>query len=341
LTLEAFACIATGKMLEIAKKLGQNAMGKMAIADLEVKDAHHVTTIDGAADLLHYFNYLRSERRFSPATVATYGNGINAFLTWKFGKNAAEFSTVSARDLQDFIVEKRKGRSRSTIHCYASALRSLFLFLTENGRIGSNPASELITPKLEKRLPKIFTISQIKTLLAAPSLAFGQGKISEGIAVRDGMILELLYGAGLRIGEVRNVKIGDIDCCRCVLRVVGKGGKERLCPFSRAAGAAIDRYLSVSRPQPVGRLLERNGKLLSAREIQYRLKFYLRLTGLPIDLSPHKIRHSYATHLLNAGADLRLLQELLGHANLSTTQVYTHIDSARMKAVHKNCHPRA
>ncbi|MDR2779345.1 MAG: tyrosine-type recombinase/integrase [Puniceicoccales bacterium] len=291
--------------------------------------------------LVQYYEYIRSERRFSSTTLATYKNAIDVFIDWKFKNCAIDFSKVSHRDLQDFIIEEQRNRKRTTVHNHVSALRSLFGFLYENKHLEINPALELITPKLEKALPKIFTLSQIKALLAAPLVALNNKKITQRIALRDIMILELFYGAGLRISELRNIRIGDIDFDNCALKVLGKRNKERICPFPLAASNAIKQYLS-NRSMPLQKLLlEHNGKLLTVREIQYRLKFYLQSSGLPVDLSPHKIRHSYATHLLNAGADLRLLQELLGHSNLSTTQVYTHIDSSRMKSVHQNCHPRA
>ncbi|MDR2603074.1 MAG: tyrosine-type recombinase/integrase [Puniceicoccales bacterium] len=292
--------------------------------------------------LSQYYEYIRSERRFSPATLTTYKNAIEVFIDWKFQKGTIDFSTVSHRDLQDFIIEEQRNRKRTTVHNHISALRSLFGFLFENKYLETNPSLELITPKLEKTLPKIFTLSQIKSLLSAPLAALNNGRITRQIAFRDIMILELFYGAGLRISELRNIKFDDIDFDSCVLKVVGKRNRERLCPFPVAAGNAIKQYLNIICATPSQKqLLEHNGKLLTVREIQYRLKFYLQLSGLPMDLSPHKIRHSYATHLLNAGADLRLLQELLGHTNLSSTQIYTHIDSSRMKSVHKSCHPRA
>jgi integrase/recombinase XerC len=291
--------------------------------------------------LSKYYDHIRSERRFSPATVATYWNAIGVFIGWKFGNGAVDFALVTRQDLQDFIIEEQRRRRRTTVHSHVSALRSLFRFLFDNGKIAEDPSLRLVTPKLEKLLPKIFTVSQMKKLLAAPMEAFAAGKISLEIALRDAVIFELFYGAGLRIGELRNVEIDSIDLAGCTLKVLGKRGRERLCPFSLAARDAIGRYLE-NFPRGAGtKLLERGGKLLTAREIQYRLKFYLRFAALPVDLSPHKIRHSYATHLLNAGADLRLLQELLGHSSLSATQVYTHVDSSRMKAVHENFHPRA
>ncbi|MDR1401738.1 MAG: tyrosine-type recombinase/integrase [Puniceicoccales bacterium] len=295
---------------------------------------------EGNESLSRYYDYIRSECRFSPATVATYRNAINVFMKWKF-HGEVDFSKVSHRDLQDFIIEEQRRHRRTTVHNYTSALRSLFNFLFANGKISSNPSIDLLTPKLEKTLPKIFTLSQIKELLAAPMRACGEEKISREMALRDAMILELFYGAGLRISELRNIEIGAIDFTNRTLKVLGKRSKERICPFPMATSEIIKQYLGVRKNQLTGKLFEHDGKLLTPREMQYRLKFYLRFSGLPMDLSPHKIRHSYATHLLNAGADLRLLQELLGHSSLSTTQVYTHIDSARMKNIHEACHPRA
>ncbi|MDR3144037.1 MAG: tyrosine-type recombinase/integrase [Puniceicoccales bacterium] len=295
----------------------------------------------GREHLAQYYDFIASERRFSQATLATYGNAIDVFIDWKFGDGVVDFAGVSRRDLQDFIIEEQRRCKRTTVRNHASALRSLFRFLFENKKIPMDPSLHLVTPKLERRLPKIFTISQIKELLSAPEAAFARGEISREIALRDRMIFELFYGAGLRIGELRNIEIDAVDLAGCSLKVLGKRGKERLCPFSLAAKDAIEKYLAI-RPHPSGsKLLEHGGKLLTAREIQYRLKFYLKFAALPADLSPHKIRHSFGTHMLNAGADLRLLQELLGHSSLSATQVYTRVDSSRMKNVHRNFHPRA
>lgn len=287
-----------------------------------------------------YFNYLQNERRHSNQTIATYRNALTLLLRWKFHEHEIDLTAITHRDLQDFIIEQQNNHRRTSLHTYSSAIRSFFQFLSSNNIISNDPSIDLITPKLEKTLPKIFTISQIKNILSAPTQAFHRNEISHEIAIRDTMILELFYGAGIRISELRNININDIDFDNNILKVVGKRNKERLCPFSIAAHNAIKNYLALTKITS-NKLFEHDGKLLTARDIQYRLKFYLKKTGLPNDLSPHKIRHSYATHLLNAGADLRLLQELLGHENLSTTQIYTHIDSSHMKSVYNGCHPRA
>ena len=291
--------------------------------------------------LSSYYSYLSTECHYSDATTRTYANAISRFVKWRFKKENCDFSKISHQNLQDFIIEWQRNHKRTTVHNYVSALRSLFKFLFDNGEISSDPAVNLITPKLGKSLPKLFTISQIKILLSAPALALQNKRISKDIAMRDTMILELFYASGLRISELINLKLGDVDFSNRILKVKGKGNKERICPFSKAAEDAMRRYLEDKSLAPGDEILKKEDSVLTAREVQYRLKFYLQYTALPMDLSPHKIRHSFATHLLGAGADLRLLQELLGHSNLSTTQIYTHVDSNILKQVHQNCHPRA
>ncbi|MDR1255401.1 MAG: tyrosine-type recombinase/integrase [Puniceicoccales bacterium] len=290
---------------------------------------------DGAE--VEFFNQLSSERRLSPHTIRTYQNALKIFSRWlEFGS----ILSATGREIQDFIIEMQKTRSRTTIHNYVSALRTFFTFAVGEKFIAKNPTAELILPKLKKILPKIFTLSQIIELLHAPDKALQLGRISHKIALRDRMILELFYGAGLRIGELQSIKIRDIDFQNCALKVLGKGGKERMCPFTEAALQAISSYRAQFLSGEDGYLLSRgDGKVLSIRDIQYRMKFYLQLCGLPADLSPHTIRHAYATHLLNNGADLRLVQELLGHASIQTTQIYTHVDSEHIKSIHRHCHP--
>jgi integrase/recombinase XerC len=293
----------------------------------------------GDAAEVKFFNQLRSERMLSRHTVSTYRNALKAFSRWR---KSGAILVATQREIQDFAIEMQRTRSRATVHNYASALRAFFAFAAGEKLIAQNPTSELILPKLQKLLPKILTLSQITKLLNAPPKAFQLGHVSRVIALRDSMILELLYGAGLRMGELRTIKIGDIDFQNRTLKVLGKGGKERICPFTKAALEAIDRYKSQFTLGADAYLLSYgDGKILSARNVQYRVKFYLKFCGLPCDLSPHTIRHAYATHLLNKGADLRLVQELLGHASLETTQIYTHVDSEHIKNVHCHCHPRA
>ncbi|MDR3274164.1 MAG: tyrosine-type recombinase/integrase [Puniceicoccales bacterium] len=288
---------------------------------------------------MKFFSQLHSERMLSQHTIDAYRNALKIFSRWR---KSDSILGATQREIQDFIIEMQKTRSRTTIHNYVSALRAFFTFAVGEKLADPNPTSELILPKLKKLLPKILTLSQIAELLNAPTKALQLGHISPKIALRDAMILELFYGAGLRIGELQNIKIRDIDFQNRALKVLGKGSKERICPFTEAASMAINRYGSQFLSDTDAYLLAHGGgKVLSIRDIQYRMKFYLKLCGLPSDLSPHTIRHAYATHLLNNGANLRLVQELLGHASLETTQIYTHIDSEHIKNIHRHCHPHA
>lgn len=286
-----------------------------------------------------FFDQLRNERVLSEHTISTYKNALKMFKKWK--KND-DLLSISTRDIQDFIIEMQKTHTRTTIHNYISALRTFFRFAEREHLVANNPAHDIVLPKLQKLLPKILTLNQIKSLIQSPTRALDAGLITHSIALRDKMIIELFYGTGMRISEVQKIKFNDIDFSTRTIKVLGKGSKERICPFCEATERAILCYRehdTISRSTDF--LLEHDGKVLSIREIQYRIKFYLKFCGLPSDLSPHTIRHAYATHLLNAGADLRLVQELLGHASLETTQIYTHIDSAHIKDVYRHCHPHA
>jgi integrase/recombinase XerC len=199
-------------------------------------------------------------------------------------------------------------------------------------------------PKLEKRLPQFLTEEQMKRLLLGPQRLIENESERPEIAWRDRLAMELLYGGGLRVSEVVGLNFGSVDVASGVARVVGKGRKERMCPLGRVATAVLvkvrDSYAKrVGPDDPV--LTNPNGTRMTVRAVQLRLKKYLSLAELPLELTPHKLRHSYATHLLNAGADLRLVQELLGHAQLTTTQVYTHVSVARLREIYAKAHPRA
>jgi len=196
-------------------------------------------------------------------------------------------------------------------------------------------------PRLEKTLPKFLTEKQIKKLLDSPLLMHEAGKLKAFEAWRDRLIMEILYGGGLRISELVNLDYDAIDLNNGVARVLGKGSKTRLCPLGKVAMECLNNYKSYA-PQTTGAVIVNNhGHRLGARAIQRLLKQHLSYAGLPHDITPHKLRHSYATHLLNNGADLRLVQELLGHASLTSTQIYTHVDMTRLKKAHEKAHPRA
>ena len=285
-----------------------------------------------------FFEQLRNERALSVHTIETYQNALKVFKNWRKNGSLLDAST---REIQDFIIEMQRTHTRTTVHNYVSALRTFFRFAARERLIERCPTDGIVLPKLQKLLPKILNLSQIKQLIESPTRALEAGLISPAIALRDKMIIELFYGTGMRISEVQRIKLSDIDFSNRTIKTLGKGSKERICPFSLAAERAIKQYCEAYSPGEFLLAHDDGKKVLSIREIQYRVKFYLKFCGLPIDLSPHTIRHAYATHLLNAGADLRLVQELLGHANLETTQIYTHVDSAHIKNVYLHCHPHA
>jgi integrase/recombinase XerC len=246
--------------------------------------------------------------------------------------------------MRDFVIEGQRRFDRRTLHNHASGLRTFFKFWMRREKLRNNPLLGVPLPKLEKRLPKFLSEEQMKLLLTGPQRLLENAGIDAHTAWRDRLAMELLYGGGLRVSEAVGINYGAVDFAAGVARVLGKGQKERLCPLGRVALAVLvkvrDDFAREKAPtSPV--LVNTAGMRMGVREVQLMLKRYLILAGLPLDLTPHKLRHSYATHLLNAGADLRLVQELLGHAQLATTQIYTHVSVARLKEVYAKAHPRA
>ena len=294
-------------------------------------------TSDQNALIDKFLRHLHVERGLSANTISTYLNALRKLILWS---KTTEIQALKSAVLQDFVIEMCRETSRRSVHNYISALRTFFKFLLENKIATSDPTCDVVLPKLDRALPKILNRQQIEQLLRAPNAMLVNGMISQKIAARDHMVLEIFYGSGLRISELRNLKTFDIDRVNRVFKVLGKGGKERISPFSIYAMQAIEKFWQICGASQEFLLSVNNHDALTARQIQNRVKLYLKFAGLPSDLSPHTIRHAYATHMLNAGANIRLIQELLGHASLSTTQIYTHIDSQAMKDVHKKCHPR-
>ncbi len=296
-----------------------------------------------------FAEHLTHERRCSPYTLRNYGQALADFVAWRTrggGRSAAAepFAGLNARTMRDFVIEAQRRFGRRTLHNHASGLRAFFKFWQARGRFEKNPLLGVPLPKLEKRLPQFLTEEQMRRLLEAPMRLLENGSEGPFIVWRDRLIMELLYGAGLRVSELIGLNYGAIEADGAAVRVLGKGRKERLCPVGRVAAAVLAKWRrEFARDQapdaPV--VVDARHQRLSARAVQLLLKRHLALAGLPLDLSPHKLRHSYATHLLDGGADLRLVQELLGHASLNTTQVYTHITVARLRQVYDRAHPRA
>ncbi len=289
--------------------------------------------------------HLALERRLSPRTVRNYGAAVEAFFRWMAGRGrSGDPAEVRPADARGYLVEAGRRLSRRTLHNHASGLRAFFRHLRRRGTVETNPFTGLTLPKLSRPLPKFLSEEQMVSLLNAPILLWKEGKIGEFEAFRDSLALELLYGGGLRVSELCGLRHRDVDPEQGVARVLGKGEKERLCPLGPVAVACLKTFvrrfdLACGPTSPV--LVRPDGKPLTPREVQARLKIHLAAAGLPLDITPHKLRHSYATHLLDRGAELRAVQELLGHANLSTTQIYTHVSIARLKEAHRQAHPRA
>lgn len=293
-----------------------------------------------------FADYLARERRYSEYTVRNYRQAFEDYYRWSL---AAGFwprglEAVGARETRDFVIEAQRRFGRRTLHNHVSGLRAFFKFWLRQEKVRRNPFLGVPLPRLEKRLPKFLTEEQMLRLLAGPQRLLENESIDAFTACRDRLVLELLYGAGLRVSELSALNYGAIDLDSGVARVLGKGRKERLAPLGRVATALVRRFRdefarATGLEEPV--LVTARQERLPVRAVQYLLKRYLALAELPMDLTPHKLRHSYATHLLNAGADLRLVQELLGHAQLATTQVYTHVSIARLKEVYAKAHPRA
>lgn len=309
------------------------------------------TPVPGEGRIWQFCEFLKHERRLSRYTVRNYGEAVRDFARWAqaacgFG---GDFSKITRRDVRDFIIERQSETaseaplSRRTIHNRVSALRSFYRFLRSRKLVSSSPMSALVLPKLPKNLPKFLTETQIAQLLKMPAHALEQALISEEEFTRDTAALETLYGGGLRISELCGLTVARIDFAAGTLRVLGKGNKERIVPVGNIAMRALREQVN-SLADAEGHAFVFPGKrggALSPQTIQNRLKKYLKLAGLPMDITPHKLRHSCATHMLEHDADLRLVQEQLGHVNLSTTQIYTHVTLARLKKAYKKAHPRA
>jgi integrase/recombinase XerC len=293
-----------------------------------------------------FANHLALERRLSPYTVRNYRSAMDALADWMQGRMEADaWENLQVEQLRAHLIDlQRSGLGRRSLHNRFSAIRTFCRFALERGWM-QRPLSEgLNLPKLSKKLPLYLTVEQMHSLLQAPQAMMESGRISTRVAWQDRAMMELLYGGGLRISEATTLSWKDVNLNEGVVRVMGKGGKERLCPVGRLCVEALRHYRAVllqGGQVPAAVFPGSRGGFLQPRQVQSRLKHYLAHAGLPADISPHKLRHSYATHLLDAGADIRVVQELLGHVSLSTTQIYTHVTLERLRQAHQQAHPRS
>ena len=287
-----------------------------------------------------FLGHLRVERAASPQTVRAYSADLRRYLEWA-ERTGIDAIALTHRQMRLYLGEMdRAGYARRTIARRLSAVRSLFAFLVGEGLVGSDPSSVLTTPKLPTRLPRVIPDNELAALLGAPDL-------STPVGLRDRAILELLYATGARVSEVVGLRIRDVDLPQGQVRLYGKGSKERIVPVYPVALTAVRTYLVEARPHLAKRsgeehlFLSTRGNALSDDAVRRLFKSYGTQVGAEAHISPHSMRHTFATHLIESGADLRTVQELLGHVALSTTQIYTHLSMKRLQDVHRNAHPRA
>lgn len=289
--------------------------------------------------LEQFFHHLAAERGLAPLTLESYSHDLQDFREYLFTLARNSWEEVSLEDLQNYLAAlEARGLSARSRARRLSALRQFFRFLLREEKLSANPVELLDSPRLPMKLPKVLGEAEVAALLSAtdPATPLGQ---------RDGALLEVLYATGLRVSELVGLTLKQVDLRRGMVRVRGKGNKERVVPMVPQAVEKVKLYLSEGRPRLLqGReshylFLNRRGGPLSRQGFWKILKHYALKAGVR-DLSPHTLRHSFATHLLSRGANLRVLQLLLGHADLATTQIYTHLDAARLREIHKKSHPR-
>ena len=291
--------------------------------------------------ILNYKRFLEAEHHASPYTVRNYTHDLRHFLEFLNIENVATLGDVDRHLLRRYIASlQEQGFEKSSVSRKLSALRSFYSYLMQQNFTSSNPLITVSSPKLEKRLPSFLSSDEVTHLLEIPDTSTPQGQ-------RDRAMLELLYASGLRVSEIVSLDLGSVNIEARDIRVWGKGSKERMVLIGKPAASALIMYLREGRRQLLGNsrtdalFINRYGKRLSERFLQKAISKYAIEAGLDKRVFPHMVRHSFATHLLDGGADLRVVQELLGHANLSTTQIYTHVTQSQARKVYLAAHPRA
>ena len=291
--------------------------------------------------LKEYLSILKLEKNLSDNTVASYGNDINSFLQFVESRKIDDPSIIKQNHIADFFKSlKELGLSGRSAARYYSSIKGFFNYLFLSKYITENPIGKISSPKLAKNLPPVLSVREIDLILSKPDT-------NNKLGLRDKAVLELLYACGTRVSELINIKISDLFFDDEVIRVFGKGSKERIIPIGSSAIMWTNKYLKESRVLLMKKtksenylFLNNRGTKLSRMGVWKIVDRYVKETGLEKEIHPHTFRHSFATHLLEGGADLRAVQEMLGHADISTTQIYTHVDREYIKQVHKEFHPR-
>jgi site-specific recombinase XerD len=293
-----------------------------------------------ADSAVSFLEFLRVERSASPRTLENYSLALRRYAEWR--QPFAGWESQTADDYRAYLFAlMKKGLGRATVRLHFAALRSFHKFLVRRQGWKRNPLQEVQLPKQQKKLPVVMSLRQVDEMLALP-LTLGQPKQAPvWTSERDAAILEMFYSTGMRIAELASLNVEDIDTVDGVARVVGKGRKERICPIGAPALRAVQAYRVKAGVHSGALFLSKVRRRITTQALADVVQKYWRHSGMPVHITPHKFRHSFATHLLNHGADLRSVQTLLGHSSLATTQIYTHVSTQRMKDVYTAAHPRA
>jgi integrase/recombinase XerD len=305
-----------------------------------------------------------SARDASEHTIRAYRTAVGTYLAW-LSERGVDWTRPARAQLRGYLARLGAGATRSTVAQRLAAIRSFHRWAAREGLAAGDPWAAIATPRLPRRLPRVLEVDQVGRLLAVVEAELTAAEaarpdrvaLATALALRDRALVETAYAAGLRISELAAADLGSVDLRRGEIRVIGKGRKERIGLLGRPAIGALEAYLELGRPILADRAASRDaaapagphtqvflnhaGGPLGVRGLRYRLDRLCRAAGLPEGVSPHTLRHSFATHLLDGGADLRVVQELLGHENLATTQVYTHVSPGRLAAAYREAHPRA
>jgi integrase/recombinase XerD len=288
-----------------------------------------------------FIHYLAVERGLANNTLESYRRDLTSFANYVKQNSFTDVNQLRRSTIISFLADlQRKGKANSTISRNLASIRTFFGFLLRDGFIDGDPTANLESPKIEKRLPKVLSVEQVEALLQSPDISNVSG-------LRDKAMLELLYATGIRVTELVSLNVEDVNLNMGFLKCTGKGNKERIIPLGSVAERYVHQYLTRSRTKLVRDIhepalfLNHHGRRLSRQGFWKIIKKYAKLAAIDKEITPHTLRHSFATHLLENGADLRSVQEMLGHADISTTQIYTHITKTRLKEVYEQTHPRA
>ena len=287
-----------------------------------------------------FFDYLKVEKGLSANSIYAYREDLKKYVEYLEKVKIENPKKINRKNITDFLFLLRKRISQISIARILSTVKNFHKFLSRE-KVTSTDVSDLIeTPKLDKKIPNFLILSEIAKILKCPNLKKSQG-------IRERAILELMYATGLRVSELVNLKLSDLNLDIGFIKCRGKGSKERIVPLGKTAEHFLKKYLAQSRPKLLGKkesihiFLAQGGRTLSRQSVWKTIKSTVRKAGIKKKVSPHTLRHSFATHLLEGGADLRSLQEMLGHASITTTQIYTHVNQTRLKKIHTKFHPRA